>query len=139
ELDLELDPPEVRRGRMEDEAVAARLERLGEAGDPPVVVGAALGDELGLSEELDPNAAGRGALAGVEDVRRERGGHARTLRLEAAAQPRQGLGALGALELTQRREPRRRRHCRAVDKVARERGEDGVDAVRIGFAPERMV
>ena len=38
ELDLKLDPREERRGRMEDEAVRARREVVGEA-CPPVGIG----------------------------------------------------------------------------------------------------
>src|SRR5207302_7481800 len=115
-----------------------RLERLGEARDPPVVVGAALGDKLGLPEELDRHAAGRRALAGVEHVRRERGGHARTLRLEAAAEPGERLRSLGALELAQGRQPWRWRQRRSLDEEAGQGCKHGVDVLR-GRAPRERV
>ena len=53
ELDLELDPREERRRRMEDERVRAGLETVSEIGDPPVGVGLPGGDRIGSLEELD--------------------------------------------------------------------------------------
>ncbi len=70
DLDLDLDAPEEGRGRMEDQPVGAGLH-VGEAADAAVVVGLVLGDELVTAEELDADAAGGLASAGVEDVRRD--------------------------------------------------------------------
>src|SRR5947199_5170868 len=117
ELELELEPSEVLRRRMEHEAVAARIEPGGELADAPVAVGAPVGDEVGFLEELDANALCRRAFAGVEDVRRKRDRHAETLRLEPASQPRECLDALGPLEVAQGQKARRRRLRTGVDEV----------------------
>jgi len=100
ELEFQLDAAEVVRRRVEDEPVTARLEPGCELAYPSVAVGAAARDEVRLTEDLDPDVARRCACAGVEDVRRERNRHAGTLRLEPAAQPRECLLTLHALELT---------------------------------------
>ena len=77
ENDLDLDPPEERRARVEDEAVGPRAEVVaGEVRDAAVVVGLARGDEVGAAEELDRDSAGGLAALGVQDV----GGDARPLR-----------------------------------------------------------
>ena len=70
EGDLELDPPEERRRRMEDEPVCAG-GHLGERGDAPVGVRLGRRDELLLREQLDPDAGGRPATLRVQDVRGE--------------------------------------------------------------------
>ena len=67
EVDLELDPPEERRGRVEDDAVGARVG-VGELPDPPVRVGLAGPDEIVLPPDLDAHAGNRHAALGVEDV-----------------------------------------------------------------------
>ena len=58
ELELVLDPAEERRRRVEDEAVAPELERVGEAG---AAVGVGLGarDLLVALQQLDRDAGGR--------------------------------------------------------------------------------
>ena len=68
ELDLELDPPEERARRVEDDAVRARL-RLGEIAHAAVVVGDALARNRPVrAQQLDGD-PGRGSAAfGVEDV-----------------------------------------------------------------------
>src|SRR5581483_8148210 len=101
---LELDAPEVRRRRVEDKPVRTRFQGVREAGDASIVVGRALRDELRLAKELDAHSARRFALPGVEDMRRERGGHAGTLRLESAPQPGERLRPLRALELAEGRQ-----------------------------------
>ena len=68
ELDLELDPAEEARGRVEDESVDAGLETRQEVGDPPVDVGLALGDELPLTVQLDSDVLRRTAVLGVEHM-----------------------------------------------------------------------
>src|SRR5690349_18321855 len=129
ELHLELDAREVRRGRMEDDPVAAWVERRRELRDSAVVIRACLRDGLSAAEELDLHAAGGRSLAGVEDVRRERGGHARTLRLEAATQPRERLDALRVLELAQGRQPGRRGQRGPLDEEAGQCGDHRVDVL----------
>ena len=60
EHDLDLDAPEERRARVEDEAVGPRAEVVaGEVRDAAVVVGLARGDEVVAAEELDRDAARR--------------------------------------------------------------------------------
>ena len=110
ELELQLDPAEVRRGRLEGEAVAAGLQFLGEPRSP-VTVGLRAGDDGVAPPQLYPHAAPRLAALGVENVRGERDCHcARTLRLvQAVPKPRKRLDSLPALKLAQRREARRRR------------------------------
>jgi hypothetical protein len=78
--ELQLDSSEERRRRMEHEAVLAGVEAGGELRDPPVVVRLAGSDRLAAMEELDADAARGCALAGVEDVGRERDAHGRNLR-----------------------------------------------------------
>lgn len=75
ELDLELDPREVRRGRVEDERVGARLEAVRELRDPTVGVRLAGRHGAGTVEELDSHAARGFPAGGVEHVCRERRGH----------------------------------------------------------------
>ena len=74
DLDLGLDAPEEGRRRMEDQPVGA-LPNVGKVADAAVVIGLALGDELVPPEELDTDAAGGFAPAGVEDVRRDHTGN----------------------------------------------------------------
>ncbi len=73
ELELELDPAEEARRRVEDESVDARLETRHEVGDPPVDVGLALGDELSVAVQLDTDVLRRAAVLGVEDMGGKRG------------------------------------------------------------------
>ena len=70
QLELELDAPEERRGRMEDESVAAGIESVCEA-RAAVVVGLCLCDRLGAMEELDRDSCRRPPGGRVEDVGRE--------------------------------------------------------------------
>ena len=58
ELDLELDPAEEVRRRVEDESVDAGLETRQEVGDPPVDVGLPLGDQLLAAVQLDTDVLG---------------------------------------------------------------------------------
>jgi hypothetical protein len=70
ELDLDLDAPEERRARVKHEPIGTRAELVaGELRDAAVVVGLARGDEVVAAEELDRDAAGGLASAGVQDVR----------------------------------------------------------------------
>ena len=71
ELDLELDAAEERRGRMEDEAVGARLEVVGET-RTAVAVGRGGCDGGAVAKELDRDARG-GALVNAreEEIARE--------------------------------------------------------------------
>ena len=73
ELDLELDPAEEVRRRVEDESVDTGLETGREVGDPPVDVGLALGDELPFTVQLDTDILRRSTLLGVEHVGGKRG------------------------------------------------------------------
>jgi hypothetical protein len=68
ELDLELDAAEEWGRRMEDEAVDARLQSRRELGDPAVVVGVTVRDELAVPVELDVDAWGRPPALRVEHV-----------------------------------------------------------------------
>ena len=75
ECKLDLDPPEERRGRMEDEAVPARVEGPSEVSDPALAVGFRRGHDVAPSVELDPDAPCRLAaldIALIEDAE-ERG------------------------------------------------------------------
>ena len=67
ELQLELDAAEERRRRVDDEAVQARLEAVGDL-CPAVGVGAGGRDLLVAAVKLDRNVRGWFSLAGVEDV-----------------------------------------------------------------------
>ena len=78
--ELELDSSEERRRRMEHEAVLAGVEAHGELRDPTIVVRLAGADRFAAAEELDADAARGRALAGVEDVGRQRDAHGRNLR-----------------------------------------------------------
>ena len=78
--ELQLDASEERRRRMEHEAVLAGVEACGQLRDPTIDVRLACADRLAATEELDANAACGSALAGVEDVGRERDAHGRNLR-----------------------------------------------------------
>ena len=80
QCELELDAAEERRRWMEDEAVVAGFEAGGELRDATVAVRLAGADRLAAPEELDADAARGRALAGVEDVGRERDAHGRNLR-----------------------------------------------------------
>ena len=73
ELDLELDPAEEFRRRVEDESVDTGLETRQEVGDPPVDVGLALGDEFSSMVQLDTDVLRRAAVLGVEHVGGKRG------------------------------------------------------------------
>jgi hypothetical protein len=68
ECELELDAPEERRGRMEDEAILAGVERPPEVANPALVVGFRSSQHVTASEELDPDALGRLASLDIEDV-----------------------------------------------------------------------
>ena len=73
ELDLDLDAPEERRARMEDEPVDVGSELLAaEVGDTAVLVRLSHGEQGLALEELDSDPARGLAALGVEDVR----GHA---------------------------------------------------------------
>lgn len=73
DLELELDAPKERRGRVKDDPIDSGLERpLEEVGDPTVIVRALLGKAFVAVEELDPHAAGRLAALRVQDVRGNR-------------------------------------------------------------------
>src|ERR1051325_4072157 len=139
ELDLQLDAREVRRGRMEDDPVTAWIERRRKARDAPVVVSGSLRYALRAAEELDLHPARGCSLAGVEDVRRERGGHARTLRLEAATQPRERLDALRVLELAQGRQPGRRGQRGPLDEEAGQCCDGRVDVLGPRAAGDRVI
>ena len=80
ELDLELDPPEERRRRVEHEAVGAG-NAPAELADAAVGVRLPGADELLGLPQLDPHALRRPAVLGVEDVGRD--GHEPTLRRKA--------------------------------------------------------
>src|SRR5439155_17476200 len=70
--DLELDAPEERRGRVEDEPVGRALERPGrEFRDPAVLVRHVGGEQLVPAVELDANAACRLSVLRVEDMGRD--------------------------------------------------------------------
>ena len=73
ELDLELDPAEEGRSRMEDEPVHAGLETGQQVGDPSITVGLFLGDALPVPMQLDAYALRGAAALGVEHMGRERG------------------------------------------------------------------
>lgn len=73
ELDLELDPAEEVRWRVEDESVDAWLKTRQEVADPPVGVRLALGDELPVTVQLDTDVLRRAAVLGVEHVGGKRG------------------------------------------------------------------
>ena len=75
ELDLQLDPREERRGRVEDEAVRAGGEAVREPG-APVAVRLRDRHRAVRSRELDRDAGGGPSRAGVEHVRREGTAHA---------------------------------------------------------------
>ena len=68
EGDLELDAGEEVGFRMENEAIGAGGELVGQLGDAPVGSGDARGHELGPLKELDEHAARRLAATGVEDM-----------------------------------------------------------------------
>ena len=68
ELDLELDPAEERRRRMEDQAVHTGRQAGPELGDPAVVVRPSLADELIALVQLDRDALGGPPAFGVEHV-----------------------------------------------------------------------
>src|SRR3954451_23738849 len=74
ELQLQLDPAEVRRRRLEGEAVATGRELLGEA-RAPVAVGLGARDDLLAAAQLDAHAAAWAPAFGVEHVGRERDAH----------------------------------------------------------------
>ena len=78
--ELELDSSEEGRRRMENEAVLAGVEAHSELRDPTISVRLARPDLFAAMEELDADAARGRALAGVEDVGRERDAHGRNLR-----------------------------------------------------------
>jgi hypothetical protein len=69
EGELELDAPKERRGRMEDEAVLARIERSPEVADPTLNVGFRSGQDVIFPIELDPDASRRLATLDIQDVR----------------------------------------------------------------------
>jgi hypothetical protein len=73
ELDLELDPAEEGRSRVEDQPVHTGLETRQEVGDPSINVGLFLGDELAVPMQLDAYALRGAAALGVEHMGRERG------------------------------------------------------------------
>lgn len=79
ELDLELDPAEEDGGRMEDDAVDAGLERIGETG-PAVPIGVCDDDLLGAVQKLDGHSSGRATCGRIEHMGRERGAHRENLR-----------------------------------------------------------
>jgi hypothetical protein len=75
DADLQLDATEELRGWVEGEPIGAGLELLGKAGDAPVAVRLAGGDDLAAAEKLNADALGRRAAPGIENVRGERGAH----------------------------------------------------------------
>ena len=117
ELELELDTPKERRGRMEDEAVAAGIEPVCEAG-AAVVVGRRLSRSLGATEELDRDSCRRPPGGGVEHVGRERDAHVGNFR------------ACDAMGLRDLRLVGARRAAVADDVLAAD--DEQVDAVRAG-------
>lgn len=94
--DLDLDPPEERRVRVEHEPVCPRC-RVGELPDAAVAVGLAEADELISVIELDAHAAGRDATAGVEDMRRDHSANLQELARRLAVLAGD-LGLVGAYE-----------------------------------------
>lgn len=68
ECELELDAPEEWRGRMEDKAVLAGVERPSEVADPAIVVGFRGSQHVAPSIELDPDALGRLATLDIQDM-----------------------------------------------------------------------
>lgn len=75
ELDLELDPREVGRGRPEDECVAAWVEGFRERRDASVGVRLPDSKDFAVAAEFDADAARRPAGSRVEDVCRDGRGH----------------------------------------------------------------
>src|SRR4029453_5992149 len=67
------------RRRPEHEGVAPGLEAGRELGDPSVGIGLAGHHDVAVADELDPDARGRPAGAGVEDMCRHGDAHAENL------------------------------------------------------------
>jgi hypothetical protein len=69
EGELELDAPEERRGRMENEAVLAGVERSPEVADPTLSVGFRSGQNVIFPIKLNQDASRRLAMLDIQDVR----------------------------------------------------------------------
>jgi hypothetical protein len=68
ECELELDPSEERRRRMEDEAVLAGVERPREVTDPALGVRFLGSQQVAAAIELDADTLSRHATLDIEDV-----------------------------------------------------------------------